>query len=774
MPSRRKRPPNRGWLRIIFFYLRHASLWLVLAGLAYWFWIDTGVSRSASMREWQLPARVYAAPQELFAGVRLGRTELEANLSAVGYVRKGALDQPGVFVRSDEGLRVFTRQVAFPDDEEPARKILVSFAAGVIASIVDLDRAESVPFVRIEPVEIGVVHGDEFEDRVLLDVDDVPPRFLEILVAVEDRRFYEHFGLDGIGIARAAVTNILAGRVAEGGSTITQQLVKNLYLSNARSWTRKIREALIAISLERRYTKREILEGYVNEIFLGQSGNRAIHGFGLASRFYFAKPLSELNLAEMAMLVGMVKAPSAYNPKRHPEAASRRLHTILDLLKSREMISSVDYSGALAEDLRLAPETAISAGEFAAVNELIRDQLRRDYRDEDLQLEGLRIFTTIDSHIQLTATRIAADSLAGIERATKIKRGTLELAVVVLNPRTAEIVALVGGRDGRAAEFNRALNARRPFGSLVKPFVYSIALDRTTDYNVATTLHDETIAVPLANGESWTPKNYDDETHGSVSLSEALTRSYNLATVQLGLDLGVAGIADRLFSMGLNEKPSALPSLLLGALDVSPLEVAQLYQGIANDGFKVPLRAIRSVSDARNKTLSRYPPRVQQVLSGETAFLLQYLLAETVRDGTARAAGLALANRLPLGGKTGTSNDGRDSWFAGFGGDYLVIVWVGRDDNGATGLTGASGALKIWTPLMQELQASPLVASAPAGIEWQYVSAGGTSIVPAECSGAARIPLALPHGLETHAICADEDEAPGETSLWQRMRKVFQ
>lgn len=771
MPSRRKRQSKRGWLRIIRFYARHAMLWLVLAGVAYWFWIDTGISRSATLREWQLPARIYAAPQELFAGARLGRAELEANLSAVGYARKSALDQPGAFVRSGNGLQVFTRRFEFPDDDEPARKIALAFAGGAVASIVDMDRREPVPVVRIEPIEIGVVHGEKFEDRVLVDIDDVPTRFLDILVAVEDRRFYDHFGLDVIGIARAAVTNVLAGRVTEGGSTITQQLVKNVYLTNARSWTRKIREALIAISLERRYTKKEILEGYVNEIFLGQSGNRAIHGFGLASRFYFAKPLSELSLAQMAMLVGMVKAPSAYNPQRNPEAAAGRLRTVLELLKSRGMISTADYSRAVADDLRLANGSAIGDGEFAAVNGLIRDQLRRDYRDEDLQLEGLRIFTTIDSHIQRVATRVAAGTLADIERARKIKRGTLELAVVVVNPGTAEIVALVGGRDGRAAEFNRALNARRPFGSLVKPFVYGVALDRTTEYNVATTLRDESLTLELANGESWTPKNYDGTTHGAVSLSEAFTRSYNLATVQLGLDLGVAEIADRLSLMGLGETPPVLPSLLLGAVDVSPLEVAQLYQGIANDGFKLPLRAIRSVSDARNKTLSRYPPRVQQVLSGETAFLIRHLLAETVRTGTARAAGAALADRLPLAGKTGTSNDGRDSWFAGFGGDYLVVVWVGRDDNGATGLTGASGALKIWTPLMDALQAAPFTASAPAGIEWQFVSAGGTAIVPSECVDAIRVPLAIPHGLEIQERCTHENNP--EPSLWQRMREVF-
>lgn len=771
MSGRRKRHPKRGWLRIIFFYARHAVLWLVLAGVAYWFWIDTGISRSATMREWQLPARIYAAPQELFAGVRLDRADLEANLSAVGYVRKNALDQPGAFVRTDNGLHVYTRRFEFPDDREPARRIALAFTDGAIASIVDLDRREPAPVVRIEPVEIGIVHGDEFEDRVLVDIDAVPTRFLDMLVAVEDRRFYDHFGLDVIGIARAAVTNILAGRVAEGGSTITQQLVKNLYLSNERSWSRKIREALMAISLERRYTKKEILEGYVNEIFLGQAGNRAIHGFGLASRFYFAKPLPELSLAQMAMLVGMVKAPSAYNPKRHRGAADGRLRTVLDLLKARDMISQADYSHALAEDLRVAHESTIGAGEFAAVNGLIRDQLRRDYRDEDLQLEGLRIFTTIDSHIQRRATRIAADALSDIERRKNIKRGTLELAVVIVNPRNAEIVALVGGRDGRAEEFNRALNAQRPFGSLVKPFVYSVALDQTSEYNVTTTLQDDVLTVALANGESWTPKNYDGTTHGAVSLSDALTRSYNLATVHLGLDIGVARIADRLATMGLDQKPALLPSLLLGAVDVSPFDVAQLYQGIANDGFKLPLRAIRSVSDARHKTLSRYPPRVQQVLSGETTFLIQHLLAETVRTGTARAAGAALANQLPLAGKTGTSNDGRDSWFAGFGGDYLVVVWVGRDDNGATGLTGASGALNIWTPLMKALRAAPLTVAAPAGIEWNFVSAGGAAIVPAECPDAIRVPLALPHGLEIQPRCTDERAS--ETSLWQRMRDVF-
>jgi len=774
MAARRKRRKRSKPLRRVFFYTRHLMLWFVLAGITYWLWIDFTVGRTKSLREWQVPARIYARPQEIFVGATLSRSELESVLVRIGYIRSASLEGPGQYALRGDGIALFVREHAFPDGVEPARKVTLTFSRRSVATITDFAGRGKISSLRLEPEEIGIVHGEVFEDRVLLEYEDLPPEFVDYLIAVEDRRYFRHFGLDPLGIARAAVNNILAGRIAEGGSTLTQQLAKNLYLNRSRSWTRKIREALIAISLERRFTKQEILEAYVNEVFLGQSGNRAIHGFGLAARYYFGKPLADLDLRQAAMLVGLVKAPSAYNPHRHPQAAAGRIQTVLKLLRDQGLVSGADFASALDAKLDVRSAESNKRGEFGAVVELVRNQLRRDFRDDDLQYEGLKINTTINPGMQSLANRIAADALAEVERERKISAGSLEVGIIVANWRTADIVALVGGRAGRAAGFNRALKARRPIGSLVKPFVYSVALDRTDEYNVLSMLDDAPLTVPLDDGETWSPKNYDGKFHGPVSLFEAFTRSYNLATVNLGLDAGIDVIAKRLRAVGFEEGTGALPSLLLGAVDATPFAVAQAYQGIANDGFKVPLRAIASVTDAENNGLTRYPPRVEQVFSPQTAFLVQYLLSATVSDGTARYAAGALSDLMPLAGKTGTSNDGRDSWFSGFGGDYLAVVWVGRDDNRPTNLTGASGALRVWTALMHEIGPGPFTLTPPTGVLWETVSSELGAIVQASCPDAVRIPLALPTGLVEAETCdAPDSSVSGRETVWGRLQGLF-
>lgn len=747
-------------------------LWFALAFLAYWIWLDHVVAQSFAARQWALPARVYASPLELYEGVRVDPDYLETNLMQLGYTRTAKVDAPGQFFRKSHDFEIHSRGYAFPDGRDPSHRFSLRFDGDLVTALKHISDNDPVPLVRLEPVEIGSVHARTFEDRIILPIAETPQAFLDILVASEDRRYLRHFGLDPIGIVRAAFSNLLSGRVEQGGSTITQQLVKNMYLSNERSLGRKFREALMAISLERRFSKAEIMEAYVNEIFLGQDGNRAIHGFGLGSRFYFGKPIGELSVAEMATLVGMVKAPSTYNPQRKPAAAKQRRDVVLGLLLAQGIVSTEVHAKALASELVVRDRLPIRTRSFSAFLDLVRIQLNRDYQQADLRSAGLKIYTTLDPRVQQAAQDIATESLKELEKKKNIAGTSLQTAAVLIDPRTSEVRGLVGGRGGSPAGFNRALNARRSIGSLVKPFIYLAALEQTERFNVLSVLEDKAVHLDTANGEVWSPKNYDGKLHGQVSLRQALVKSYNLATVNLGLALGVKTVATRLRELGVERELDDLPSLLLGSIDLTPIEVAQLYQGIANDGFRIPLRAIRSVTNAQNETLRRYSPQVERVSDPAVTYLLQYLLTQVVAQGTARSAGIALQDKLPLAGKTGTSNEGRDSWFAGFGADVLSVVWVGRDDNGATGLTGASGALRVWTGMIRRLGITPFQFTQPDGLQWLWVAPAGNAIVAEQCEGATRIPLALPHGLPELGDCGASE--PDKGGLWGRIRGLIQ
>ena len=753
------------------FFLRHGLLWMFLAFISYWIWLDHAVGRAFAARQWAIPARIFASPVELYQGMQLEPNYLDATLRQLGYKEDPSRVSPGHYIRSKNGFKIFARGYRFPEGVEPASSFDIRLTKNTVTGLSDIDTNSPLPLVRLAPIEIGSIHRDIFEDRVMLAFVDAPTLFLDILIAVEDRRFHQHIGIDPFGIARAFVTNIRSGQIDQGGSTLTQQLVKNMYLSNERSYVRKIREALMAISLERRYSKAEIVEAYMNEVFLGQDGNRAIHGFGLGARFYFGKPFADLDLAEISTLVGMVKAPSTYNPKRHRDAAKKRRNIVLNLLLERGVIDSQGYAAASASEIVLRESGAIRTREFGAFIDLVREQLKRDYRNADLRRTGLRIYTTLDPLVQQSAQSVTATTLAKIEKAKHVAGNSLQGAMVVINPRTAEVRALIGSRDVLHTGFNRALNAKRPIGSLVKPFVYLTALEQTERFNVLSTLDDEAVNLTDARGAVWSPGNYDGKSHGQVSLRTAFVKSYNLATVNLGLEVGVKAVITRLRELGLDRELKDLPSLLLGAIEMTPVEVASLFQVIANDGFKVPLRSIRSVVNAENKILTRYPPQVEQVIESSPAYLVQYLLTGVVTEGTGRAASIALADKLPLAGKTGTSNDGRDSWFAGFGGNNLSVVWVGRDDNGETGLTGASGALQLWIDLMRQVGITKFQFARPEQLSWEWVTPNGDAVVSEQCELAVRIPLALPHGLPDGAPC--DERHLTKPKGWNWMRGLF-
>lgn len=764
-------------MRVLLFYLRHVCLWSALVLGAYWLYLDVEIGNSFATRSWTLPGRIYASPQELFVGADISQAALRSVLQRLGYVESKQLEKPGRYALKGQAIELHTRGWQFPDSRELPRRLLIAFRASHVTELKPLS-GDPIAIVRLEPEEIGTLHAKQFEDRILLRFDEVPPSFIKYLIAVEDRRFFEHFGVDPLGILRAAYRNMRSGRVTEGGSTITQQLVKNLYLSNKRSWWRKLREAMMAVSLERRFEKNEILEAYINEIFVGQDGNRAIHGFGLAAKFFFGKPLAHLSPQEAAMLVGMVKAPSAYNPRRHPRAAAARRATVLNLLNQRGLLAPSEFATASNAELVVTDGALDLDRNFGAIVELVRQQLRRDYRDEDLRGAGYKVYTTIDPTIQRVTQEAARSVLAQIEVQHKIANNSLQTAAVVVDPRSADIKAVVGGRKGFGGGFDRALNARRPIGSLVKPFVYSSALGRPSEFNVLSMLRDESLTVNLANGDTWTPRNYDNTAHGEVNLRDAFAFSYNLATVNLGMQLGLKTVVADLSAMGVAfDNDEERPSLLLGALELTPYEVTQLYQAIANDGFRIPLRIIRAVSNARNLTLARYPLDIKPVLASDRAFLVRYLMMHAFTHGTGRGAAGSMRKQLPLAGKTGTTNDGRDSWFAGFGANYLGVVWIGRDDNGATGLTGSSGALKIWSELMRTIELAPLKQQELADIEWQWLSANGGAIVADNCPGALRVPLSTGHNLTIDEQCGTtppvNEPTTAPSGIWDRLKGIF-
>ncbi len=766
-PSRRTaahrhdgRPP---WRATVCFFARHMSLWCLVAGCAYWLWLDHRVVAAFEARQWDLPARVYAAPIELYVGRKSRLAEVAGLLRELGYREVAEVTARGQFARSRNGLRVNIRGFPFWDGAEPARPIDVTFRGGKIDSLRNVVSEEGIALARLEPLEIGQLHPREFEDRILVDYGELSPEFIATLVAVEDRRFFAHFGVDIIGILRAAVANLRAGTITQGGSTLTQQLVKNLYLTNSRTWSRKFNEALMAVSLERRYSKEEILETYCNEVFLGQEGNRAIHGFGLAAQYYFSKPMRELSLDEQAMLVGMVKGPTLYNPRGNEARALERRNVVLQSIHELGMISEQQFSAYAHAPLGVTLARVRSGTRFHGFLQLVRRQLVRDYAQADLQTAGLQIFTTLDPAVQRAAEKSLQDVAAGLGGPANPARTQIQGAVVVTDVRTAEVRALVGDRSHTQAGFNRALDARRQIGSLVKPFVYLTAIAQAENYNVRTLLVDRPQEYTQPDGSIWRPRNFDGKAYGMVALEEAFARSLNLATIDLGSRVGVAAVAEQLRKFGYPRDIREYPSLLLGAIEMSPYELTQYYQVIANDGFRVPLRAVRAVVNAEHEPLKRYPIEVERIVAAGPAYLVKYLLTQAVSKGTARGVAAKFPHALPLGGKTGTSDDARDSWYAGFSGEYLALIWLGRDDNAPVDLTGASGALRVWAELMAAIGVSPLDMRPPSDIAWDWVTRDGTARLPADCSDALRVPLSAGSLRAKVAAC----EAEGDSGiLW--------
>ncbi len=719
---------NRG------FWLKLSMVLLLIGGLSLAY-LDALVRSKFEGRKWALPAHVFARPLELYEGLSITPEQLVFELRQLGYIPVQQLSGRGQFARLGNRFDIHTRGFSFSDGEEKSRVLQLTIDGGMVT---DLGAYGDV-LVRLEPAKIGGIYPGHGEDRRLVRLEEVPKLLYGTLLAVEDRHFWEHWGLSPRSIARAALANLKAGRTVQGGSTVTQQLVKNFYLTQERSLTRKAIEAVMAVLLELHYSKEEILETYLNEVYLGQRGRRGVHGFGLASEHYFQRPLSELQPHQFALLVGVVKGASYYNPWRHPERAKARRDLVIDAMLKEGLLTTAEAGQQKRQPLKVRKSTQVASAGYPAYIDLVKRQLRRDYREDDLRSEGLRIFTAFDPWVQYQSEQSLGKHLQTIDASKE-----LQGAMVVASVDAGEVQAVVGDRNPRYPGFNRAIDAVRQVGSLIKPAIYLTGFEQ--GYHLASQLDDSPVSYSLDEGSGkpesfWQPRNFDNQSLGPISYLDALAKSRNQASARLGMELGVGNVLYTVERLGITRGLPAYPSVLLGASGLSPLEVTSLYHTIAAGGFHSPLKSIRSVVDHRGNPLSRYPLTVEQRIDPAAIHQLQFALQWVMRNGTGSVAYRRLSKDVSVAGKTGTTNDYRDSWFAGFNGAHVATVWVGRDDNGNTGLTGSRGALPIWVSLHNALGDPGLAPVSPEGIRYHWVDRTTAQASGENCRNSLYIPF---------------------------------
>ena len=714
---------------------------IVVGGFIAWVvYLDHVVTREFQGRLWSVPARVYAAPLELYAGAPVAADDLEQELRRLHYQVGDPASGPGHYQRHGNDFELNARRVRFVDELRPAVRVRIRTGADGITGLADAAGTD-LPLFRLDPLLVGSVSPVHGEDRIVLTPADVPPLLRSALKTIEDRRFDEHHGVDPKSILRALWANLRAGHVAQGGSTLTQQLVKNYFLSDEQTFARKLKEAAMAMRLEARFSKEEILVAYINEVALGQDGERAIHGFGLASEFYFAKPVDELDIGELSLLVGLVKGPSYYDPRKHPDRARTRRNLVLQELASVKLIDPPTAARAGAQPLGLRPPGGAYVPAFL---DLVRRHLKRDYAEADLAAAGLAVYTTLDPRAQAAAERALTHQLKHLDSISRVKDAHLEGAMVIAEPQSGDVIAVVGGREVTATGFNRALDARRPIGSLVKPAVYLAAIE-SGRYNAASIIEDGPVALKLGDGSIWSPQNYSRETYGPVPLVRALAESMNQATVRLGLDVGLRKVADTLQQLGVERRPTLNPSLLLGTVELTPIEVVQVYTALANGGFRARLRAVRAVMDEKGVALKSFKVQVEAAAPPAAVYQVDRMMVQVTQRGTAHAVSVRLTPRVVAAGKTGTSSDTRDSWFAGFTGSHVAAVWVGYDDNRVTGLTGAAGALPAWLDAIASLRPGSWEPAPPAEVEERLIEFSTGLATTQACSRDAVL-VALPRG----------------------------
>ena len=711
-------------------------IFLVIS-IAYVSILDSKVVNKLDGVLWTVPAKVYARPLELAEGGKINVDVLKKELEILSYeLTKGIPDTPGEFSQSQRSVNIFIR--GFGSQEPGLYRLKIE--NDKIDSIKRKDGI-SIDLIQLEPLSIGGMFPSHLQDRILLNFSQVPKDLEEMILVVEDRNFYSHKGISLRSIMRAFIKNTRALGIEEGGSTITQQLAKSLFFSPEQTIKRKIKEAIAALLIEIHYSKQEILLAYINDVFIAQSGRRAIHGFGLASQFFFGTDLKNLSLDQKALLVGMLKGPSLYSPINNPDRAKTRRDLVLSLIKNDSLITEEEYLDLKGRSLKVIPPSFKSLSKYPAFNDIVTLDLRKNFDDSDLRTKGLKIITNLDPVVQDYLEESIKDTKLQLKRRYGSQLNGLEGAGIVIDSFSGEVVAAIGSTKPNNYGFNRAINAVRPIGSLVKPFIYLSALQHYSKYNLSTLLDDSKLSVSLPGGKLWEPNNFDKKFHGNIPLHVALSESYNVATTRLGMDLGYSVVQETFTKLGIKKKIPKYPSIFVGSFEMTPLEAIQAYQTIASEGFYSPLNSIRTVESSEDVLSLSYPYKVEQRFRPEPIYLLKFVLKQTFISGTARGFSSRVIEKWKTGGKTGTSDDQRDSWFVGYAGNYLMVVWLGFDDNRKSPLTGRTGALQVWKNFMSRLDPIAYEVRKPSRIRYEWVDAKDGLLSGERCKGSILIPF---------------------------------
>ncbi|HCT5878772.1 bifunctional glycosyl transferase/transpeptidase [Morganella morganii] len=760
--GRKNKPPKRRW-RWFWFLVKLGIVMAILLGI-YGVYLAGKISDRLDGKVWDLPAAVYGRTVNLEPGMDYSLNEMVKLLEGMQYRKVTKITRAGEFSVTGNTIQMLRRPFDFPDSKEGQINARLTFGSSGLEKIENVDNGREFGFFRLDPKLITMLQSANGEQRLFLARSGFPDELVKALLVTEDRNFYEHDGISITSIGRALLANLTAGRAVQGGSTLTQQLVKNLFLSNERTLVRKANEAYMALIMDYRYDKDRILELYLNEVYLGQSGDEQIRGFPLASLYYFGRPVDELSLDQVALLVGMVKGASVYNPWRNPQNALERRNVVLKLLQTQGgVIDQEMYDVLSARPLGVKEKSGVITPQPAFM-QLVRQELREKLGDKVDDLSGVKIFTTLDPVSQDAAENAVEEGVKAI-RAER-KKPELEGAMVVVDRISGEVRAMVGGSQPQFAGFNRAMAAERSIGSLAKPMTYLTALGIPDTYRLNTWLDDQplTINVP-GGGGTWSPRNDSKTFSGRVMLVDALARSINVPTVNLGMAVGLDAVADTFVRLGAPAKNiQKVPAMLLGAVNLTPLQVSQLFQTIGSGGNRATLSALRSVIAEDGTVIYQSFPQAQRAVAPQAAYMTLYGMQQVVERGTAARRLGSKFGKYHLAGKTGTTNLMRDSWFVGIDGKEVTVSWMGLDDNSPSGLYGGSGALVLYGRYLDNQPPLALNLTPPEDIAEMAVDADGNFV----CNGVG-VARTLPvWTTDAQALCGQQapaqqqgEEAPG-------------
>ena len=700
------------------------------------------VGRGVAADSWEVPSILYGRPTEVRKGDHLGNLRFAERVHKLSYTKvKGKPSIAGTYVEEPEKIRIFLRNSGIERSSFERGPVDIVVRDGRVVSLVSPTGVQ-LDSIHLEPEEIGRIMGPRMESRRPVTLAAISPFLQNAVIASEDARFYSHIGVDVLAIGRALFTNLREQRFAQGGSTLTQQLAKNLFLSPKKTFWRKLYEAELALFLELRYSKKQILEMYLNKIYFGQEGPRGVFGIEEAAEFYFSKQAKDISLEESALLAGIIRSPNRYSLLKDPKAAKARRDGVLTRMRQLEMIGEDEFRRASNAPVRIRPRSPTTVHQASYFVDYIQRITAAEFGGEKLYRTGYRYYTTLDPIHQVAAQEAVSRGLHEIEETDLPANEPLQAALVAIDPTNGAMTAMVGGRGYGETQFNRAVDAKRQPGSAFKPFVLLAALSLSTkgkgDKTLSTMVSGEPVSIPSPEG-IWSPSNFDGKTYGKITIRKTIEESVNTAIVRLANDVGFTEVVKTARAAGITSPLSPVASMALGTFEVTPMELAYAYATIASGGIRFDPSSVFSVTTAKGDILMERKVHRERAFDPRVAYLTGYAMEGVLERGTARSAKI-LGVYFPASGKTGTTDGNRDSWFVGYTPDVVCAVWVGYDSGANTGLTGARGALRIWARFLRALypQSGPLAQTRPEGVETAVIDPESGYLATTSCSQTLR------------------------------------